>query len=221
MSALMRNCRLSREPTRAAELTQALEQEVEKCPEAQRLQTHPRVGALRRVAAALSPSNTLHNRMPDKIFWLDSGLCSRVYAFFMSGMQIGELAKRTTLTIDAIRFYEKRRLLPKAARSAGGFRLYTTSDIEQLHFIRQMHALGFSLREIRELIELRTRKVAACESVRELVKDKLAGVRAKLHKLQKLEAELMADLRKCNKELKRRQRHSASACPVLEEVVTK
>ena len=84
-----------------------------------------------------------------------------------------------------------------------------------------MHALGFSLREIRELIELRTRKVVACESVRELIKDKLAGVRAKLHKLQKLEAELMADLQKCNKELRRRQRHAASACPVLEEVVTK
>jgi DNA-binding transcriptional MerR regulator len=144
-----------------------------------------------------------------------------VYAFFMSDMQIGELAKRTTLTVDAIRFYEKRCLLPKAVRSTGGFRLYTTGDIEQLHFIRQMHTLGFSLREIRELIELRTRKVAACESVRELLKAKLVGVRAKLHELQKLESELMADLRKCNKELKRRQRHAASACPVLEGEVTK
>ena len=76
-------------------------------------------------------------------------------------MQIGELAKRTTLTVDAIRFYEKRQLLPKAIRSTGGFRLYTTGDIEQLHFIRQMHELGFSLREIRELIDLHTRKVAS------------------------------------------------------------
>ena len=139
----------------------------------------------------------------------------------MSDMQIGELAKRTTLTVDAIRFYEKGRLLPKAARSTGGFRLYTNGDIEQLHFIRQMQRLGFSLREIRELIELRTRKVAACESVRELLKDKLVGVRAKVQELQKLESELMADLRKCNKELKHRQRHAASACPVLQEVVAR
>jgi len=136
-------------------------------------------------------------------------------------MQIGELAKRTTLTVDTIRFYEKRQLLPKAIRSAGGFRLYKTGDIEQLHFIRQMNELGFSLREIRELIELRTRKVAACESVRELLKGKLMGVRAKLQELQKLESELTADLRKCNKELKSRQRHAASACPVLDEVITK
>jgi DNA-binding transcriptional MerR regulator len=78
-------------------------------------------------------------------------------------MQIGELAKRTTLTVDTIRFYERRQLLPKASRSTGGFRLYTTGDVEQLHFVRQMHELGFSLREIRELIELRTRKIAACE----------------------------------------------------------
>jgi DNA-binding transcriptional MerR regulator len=78
-----------------------------------------------------------------------------------AAMQIGELAKRTALTVDAIRFYERRQLLPKAARSTGGFRLYTTDDIERLHFIRQMHELGFSLREIGELIDLRTRKIAA------------------------------------------------------------
>ena len=136
-------------------------------------------------------------------------------------MQIGELAKRATLTVDAIRFYERRQLLPKATRSTGGFRLYTTDDIEPLHFIRQMHELGFSLREIGELIDLRTRKVAACESVRELLKHKVADIRAKLHELQKLESELIADLRKCNKELKHRPRHAASACPVLEQITTK
>jgi DNA-binding transcriptional MerR regulator len=136
-------------------------------------------------------------------------------------MQIGELAKRTAVTVDAIRFYERRRLLPKATRSTGGFRLYTADDIEQLHFIRLMHELGFSLREIRELIDLRTRKIAACEPVRGLLKHKVADVRAKLHELQKLESDLLADLQKCNKELKRRQRHAASACPVLEEVPAK
>ncbi len=136
-------------------------------------------------------------------------------------IQIGEVAKRTALSVDAIRFYERRHLLPKAIRSPGGFRLYTADDIEQVHFIRQMHELGFSLREIGELIDLRMRKIAACESVRELLKHKVADVRARVRELQKLESELRADLRKCNKELKRRQRHAASACPVLEQVITK
>lgn len=156
-------------------------------------------------------------------FPVDSGVRSRVYPQEMqtSGIQIGELAKRTTLTVDAIRFYEKRHLLPKAPRTNGGFRLYTTDDIERVQFIRQMHGLGFSLREIGELIALRTRKVDACESVRELLKHKLSDIRAKLHELRQLEAELVADLNKCNKELKHRRRHEPSACPVLEEVATK
>lgn len=136
-------------------------------------------------------------------------------------IRIGELARRTTLTVDAIRFYEKRRLLPKPVRSAGRFRLYAAEDVERLCFIRQMHGLGFSLREIRELTELRTHKVDACESVRDLLKGKLADARRKIHELEKLESELMSDLKKCNKELKHRKQHAACACPVLEEVQSK
>lgn len=136
-------------------------------------------------------------------------------------IRIGELARRTRLTVDAIRFYEKRRLLPKPMRSAGRFRMYATDDVERLGFIRQMHGLGFSLREIQELTDLRAHKVDACESVRNLLKRKLADVRGKLQELEKLESELMSDLKKCNKELKHRKQHAASACPVLEEVQSK
>ncbi len=131
-------------------------------------------------------------------------------------MQIGELAKRTTLTVDAIRFYEKRRLLPKPVRSPGRFRLYTDDDTERLRFIQQAQGLGFSLTEVRELVDLRTRKIDACKSVRLLLKGKLSDVRAKKRELETLESELKADLQKCNQELKRRQRHAAGACPVLE-----
>ena len=65
-------------------------------------------------------------------------------------LQIGEVARRTALTVDAIRFYEKRRLLPKAMRTTGRFRMYTAEDIERIHFIRRMQALGFSLKEIKK-----------------------------------------------------------------------
>jgi DNA-binding transcriptional MerR regulator len=134
-----------------------------------------------------------------------------------AAMQIGEVAERTALTVDAIRFYEKRKLLPKADRSAGRFRLYSEEIIERLHFIQQMHGLGFSLREVRELIQLRERKVEACESVRELLKAKLTDVRVKLQELRHLELELEVDLRKCGRELIHRRRHAACACPVLDE----
>jgi MerR family copper efflux transcriptional regulator len=158
---------------------------------------------------------------------LDSGLRSRLYDFVMAtnhqaestAMQIGEVAKRTSLTVDAIRFYEKRKLLPKAIRSAGRFRLYGEGTIERLHFIQQMQGLGFSLREVGELIQLRERKVEACESVRQLLTAKLADVRAKMRELRRLEGELEADFRKCRRELNHRRRHAACPCPVLEESV--
>jgi MerR family transcriptional regulator, copper efflux regulator len=134
-----------------------------------------------------------------------------------TAMQIGEVAKRTSLTVDAIRFYEKRKLLPKAVRSAGRFRLYGDGTIERLHFIQQMQGLGFSLREVGELIRFRERKVDACESVKELLNAKLTDVRAKLEELRHLESELETDLRKCNRELNHRRRHPACSCPVLEE----
>jgi len=131
-------------------------------------------------------------------------------------LQIGEVARRTELTVDTIRFYEKRRLLPRAMRTTGRFRLYTPEDIERIRFIRRMQTLGFSLMEIRELGNLRARSVDACDSVRKLLTTKLAEVRMKMHELERLESELAADLRKCNAELKHRRQHAPGACPVLE-----
>ena len=135
-------------------------------------------------------------------------------------MQIGEVARRASLSVDAIRFYERRKLLPKAVRTEGRFRLYTEDAVARLRFIQQMQGLGFSLKEVGELLKLREREVEACESVKELLKGKLASVRSKLADLRQLESELVADLRKCNRELNHRRRHAPSPCPVLEEAAT-
>lgn len=121
------------------------------------------------------------------------------------------------MSVDAIRFYEKRGLLPRAQRSTGHFRIYSPQDLERVRFIRQMQALGFSLKEIRELVNLRGRKTEACETVRKLLQEKLAATRAKARQLQQLERELLSDLKKCNEELRSRRRHKPCPCPVLEE----
>jgi len=131
--------------------------------------------------------------------------------------QIGELARRTALTIDAIRFYERRKLLPPAFRSAGRFRLYTTDDIERLRFVQRMQHLGFSLEEIKQLTRIRADRAYACAAVRQFLKTKLDGVRTKIRELQQLETELRSDFGKCNRALKQ-QRGKACACPVLEEI---
>jgi MerR family transcriptional regulator, Zn(II)-responsive regulator of zntA len=131
--------------------------------------------------------------------------------------QIGELARRTALSIDAIRFYERRKLLPPAFRTTGRFRLYTADDIERLRFVRRTQRLGFSLEEIKELMAIRADKAHACAAVRRFLKTKLDGVRAKIRELQQLETELKVDLGKCNRALKQ-ERGKTCACPVLEEI---
>src|SRR5215471_7646476 len=130
--------------------------------------------------------------------------------------QIGELARRTALSIDAIRFYERRELLPAAFRSAGRFRLYTTDDIERLRFVQRMQRLGFSLEEIKHLMAIRADRAHACAAVRQFLKAKLDDVTTKIRELEQLETELQADLGKCSRALKQ-QRGTACACPVLEE----
>jgi len=129
-------------------------------------------------------------------------------------MQIGEVAKRTMLSVDAIRFYERSSLLPKLPRTGGRFRVYSESHVARLNFIQKMHSLGFSLREVRQILDLRENCLDPCKEVSELVKTKLAEVRSKVRDLQKLEAELAGGLRRCNSELKRKR--GGGRCPVLE-----
>ena len=132
-------------------------------------------------------------------------------------MQIGETAKQAEISVDTIRFYERRSLLPKAFRSEGRFRLYTSVDVARLRFIRQMQSLSFSLREIRQLLDLREVRLHGCHEVRDLLKAKLSTIRSKIRELETLERELTVDLRKCNQELKHRANHAARACPVLND----
>jgi len=67
-------------------------------------------------------------------------------------MQIGDVAKRTALSLRSIRYYEEAGLVTPSTRTVGGFRLYTESDCERLQLIKQMKPLGFSLEEMRNLL---------------------------------------------------------------------
>ena len=68
--------------------------------------------------------------------------------------RIGELAKMAEVTPDTIRYYEKQQMMEHEVRTAGGFRLYTESDLQRLKFIRHARQLGFSLESIRELLSI-------------------------------------------------------------------
>jgi MerR family copper efflux transcriptional regulator len=128
-------------------------------------------------------------------------------------MQIGTIAKKIGLSVDAIRFYERTYLLPRPPRTPGGFRKYGESDVETLGFIRRVQGLGFTLNEVRELLELRRSHLQPCAPVRRRMEQKVGDVRRKLVDLQKLERELRKALRSCNKEMRKRSTH----CPLLTE----
>ena len=104
-------------------------------------------------------------------------------------MQIGIVAKKIGLSVDAIRFYEHSSLLPRAARTQGGFRQYGESDVETLAFIRRVQGLGFKLSEIRGLLNLRGNRLQPCAPVRRRLQEKLGDVQRKLTDLHKLEQE--------------------------------
>jgi len=128
-------------------------------------------------------------------------------------MQIGNVARKMGLTPDAIRFYERNALLPRAPRSAGGFRQYAEADLETLEFIRRVQGLGFTLKGVRELLQLRRRRLRPCAPVRQRLEQKLLQVRAKLVDLHNLEHELHTTLRACKKALRQRN----ARCPLLSE----
>ena len=128
-------------------------------------------------------------------------------------MQIGIVAKKIGLSVDAIRFYERNALLPRAARTEGGFRQYGESDLETLAFIRRVQGLGFKLSEIRGLLLLRGDRLQPCAPVKRRLQEKLADVQRKLSDLHKLEQDLRLALRSCDRELRKREAH----CPILRE----
>ena len=128
-------------------------------------------------------------------------------------MQIGIVAKKIGLSVDAIRFYERNGLLPRPPRTQGGFRRYGESDVETLAFVRRVQGLGFKLSEIRGLLRLRGDRMQPCAPVQRRLQEKLADVQRKLSDLHKLEHELRLALRSCNKELRKQDAH----CPILRE----
>lgn len=130
-------------------------------------------------------------------------------------MHIGRVAKKIGVTPDAIRFYERNALLPRPPRSSGGFREFADADVETLGFIRRVQRLGFTLKEVRELLQLRQRRLQPCAPVRRRLEQKLLDVHRKLTDLHRLERELRAALRTCDKKVHRR----SARCPLLADAL--
>jgi MerR family transcriptional regulator, copper efflux regulator len=100
-------------------------------------------------------------------------------------MRIGELAARAGVGVQTIRFYERRRLLPKARRRASGYRDYTAEAAEVVRFIKRFQESGFTLREIEGLLRLMSARElsaaqvrASCEAKIRLIDERIGSLRA-------------------------------------------
>ncbi|MBA5778373.1 helix-turn-helix domain-containing protein [Stappia sp. F7233] len=122
---------------------------------------------------------------------------------------IGEIARDTGTSVQTVRYYEARGLLPKPPRSDGGQRRYTDDHRTRLLFIRHAREMGFSLPDIAEMIDLSSVSGKPCEPVDRMARCQLAEVDRKIARLQALRSALSGMIERCDGE-------DVSSCRILE-----
>jgi MerR family copper efflux transcriptional regulator len=131
----------------------------------------------------------------------------------MDSVTIGQLAKAAGVGVETVRFYEREGLLAEPPRRRSGYRQYPREAIARIRFIRRAKDLGFTLKEITELLELRIDPDKSCADVRALAKAKIADVDAKIEDLTRIKAALETLARAC------RGKGPTSECPILDAIV--
>ena len=126
----------------------------------------------------------------------------------MKSMKIGEVAKLSGTGIETIRFYEREGLLLEPERRPSGYRQYDGATVERLEYIRQAKELGFTLAEIRELLEL-SFAAPDCEHVRRRAEAKVADIENKIRSLQRMKRSLGKIVDRC------RAKGSTDDCPLV------
>lgn len=101
-------------------------------------------------------------------------------------MKIGEVARRVGIPVDTVRYYERNGLLPPPARRASGYRDYHDSDIARLNFVLRAKALGFTLIEVRELLELSNATDGDMANIRGLAVSKLEDIEERVGQLVRI-----------------------------------
>lgn len=133
----------------------------------------------------------------------------------METVTIGQLAKKAQVHVETVRYYERRGLLPQPLRRWSGYRQYSTEDIVRLRFIKHAQRLGFSLKEIAELLSLRVDPETSCQDVKQRAEVKIAEIEAKIQTLERMKKALRKLVASCS------GRGPTSTCPILEALETK
>lgn len=128
----------------------------------------------------------------------------------MEHLTIGKVARRSGTATETIRFYEREGLLDEPARSPAGYRHYRADAIARLRFIRQAKELGFSLREVKELLSLRATPGKSCTDIKARAKRKIDDIERRIASLARMKRALVKLSAACS------GKGPLSACPILE-----
>lgn len=129
---------------------------------------------------------------------------------------IGQLASLAGVKPDSVRFYERSGLLPKPERQPGGYRVYDEITLKRLRFIKQAQALGFSLDEIKRILQLRGQGAATCRCVIAIAEATLSDTEEKLRELQEFRDRLKRAVTEWKRNAARRRKCHAEFCDLIE-----
>ena len=131
----------------------------------------------------------------------------------MQAMTISKIARATDVGVETIRFYERKGLIERPVKPfAGGYRIYPDETARRIKFIRRAQEIGFSLREIEELLSLRADPTKDCSEVRHKATEKLKQVDQKIAHLESMRSALQAVIETCPGS------GAIKACSILEEL---
>lgn len=127
----------------------------------------------------------------------------------MTPLKSGDLAKKSNVNTETLRYYEKEGLLPEPERTESGYRLYADEDVKRVRFIKRAQELGFSLKEIKELLALKLDASQSASEVKRLTEQKIQDIDRKILNLQAMKTILEDLADACSGE------GSVDHCPIL------
>ena len=108
----------------------------------------------------------------------------------MMMFSINEASRKSGVSTQTIRYYERIKLLPPAKRAENGYRIYDDADVERLQFIRRARALDFALNEITEILALRDHHEAPCRYVLDVMQQRIGEIEKRIEEMQRLKDEV-------------------------------
>ncbi len=127
-------------------------------------------------------------------------------------MNIGEFCRISNSVPSQIRFYERKGLFPKLQRGSSGYRIYSSDLLTRVKFIQNAQELGFTLAEIKGLLNLNVASLEICETVKQEATQKIKIIESKLLKLNAIKKALAVLVKDCD------SRRTSSTCPILDHL---